>query len=302
MLQNKAKFSLTPMWQLHIGVLFLGGAGVFAKLIDLPALDIIAYRSLFTAIVLLAFVKLLGKKIKLNSYKDYGIALVLGLLAGLHWLTYFLSIQKTTIAVAMIALFTYPVITVLIEPLLKKQTPKVQDLFVSLFVLFGISLLFPNLWSSELVITQDYILGIGLGVISALFFALRNLGITHYFTHYSGAQSMFYQLLVSALIFLPFVDVEITELSGSSVNLLILLALFFTAIPHVMFANSLSHVSASTAGMIAFLQPLYGTLLGILLLSEIPSWTTAIGGGIILLAALFETRKVNKSAKLKKSK
>ena len=43
--------------QLHLGVLLLGGAGLFAKLIDLPALDMTAYRAIFAVIFLALFIR-----------------------------------------------------------------------------------------------------------------------------------------------------------------------------------------------------------------------------------------------------
>ena len=294
---KKQSSSLAPIWQLHLGVLLLGGAGLFAKFIALPALDIIIYRSLFSAIFLFFVLKLTRTSIKLNSQKDYYIVIALGLLAGIHWLTYFMSIQKTSVAVAMIALFTYPVFIVILEPLLHQRRPQLKDLLLSLIVLFGISLLFPNLWQSSNSIldtkgelfTSDYLLGLILGVVSALCFALRNIGISKYFNQYSGAQSMFYQLLVSTLIFLPFLGSMPEELIFDDIGLLILLAILFTSAPHVLLANALAKISAKTVGIISFLQPLYGTLLAIILLSEIPTLTTLIGGTIILLAALYES-------------
>ena len=147
------------MVKLHLGVLLLGVSGLFAKLIHLPALDIIAYRSTLTVIVLLCFLTLSKSTIRLNSFKDYRTALILGLLAAVHWLTYFMSIQLSSVAVGMITLFTYPVFTVLIEPLLRKKLPSLRDIFISVLVTFGISMLFPTLWSSSAAITDDYFLG-----------------------------------------------------------------------------------------------------------------------------------------------
>ena len=285
------------MLQLHLGVLLLGVSGLFAKLIQLPALDIIAYRSLFTVILLFLILKFFKTPIRLRSWNDYKVAVILGVLAAIHWLTYFMSIQKTSVAVGMIALFTYPVITVLLEPLLRKQVPHIKDVLISLIVLFGISLLFPGLWQQSTELSNDYVFGVILGIISALAFALRNIGIQHYFKQYSGMQGMFYQFLVTAVLFMPFVDSQIYQLSMENIELLLLFTAFFSAAPHVLFASSISKVSAKTAGLIAYLQPLYGTLLGLLLLSEVPTVTTISGGCIILLAALYETMQSTKRAK-----
>ena len=282
------------MLQLHIGVMLLGVAGLFAKFLNLPALDIIAYRSLFTCILLFVLIKLLKSTVRLRSWKDYGIALILGVFAAIHWVTYFTSIQLTSVAVGMITLFTYPVMTVLLEPLLRKQLPQLQDIIISVIVLFGISLLFPGLWQQSQGVSSDYLWGIGLGLISALTFALRNIGIQHYFSGYSGMQGMFYQFAVTAILLMPLTGAGLMQLQLDEVYLLLILAAFFSAAPHVLFANSISKTSAKTAGLVAYLQPLYGTFLGLVLLSEVPTLTTILGGTIVVVAALVETVQAGK--------
>lgn len=282
------------MLQLHLGVLLLGVAALFAKLIDLSALDIIAYRSLLTMLILIAMLKVFKQPIRLRSGRDYKVAVILGVLAAIHWLTYFMSVQMTSVSIGMITLFTYPVMTILLEPLLRKQLPKGQDILISLIVLFAISLLFPGFWQDATNVSEQYILGIVLGLVSALTFALRNIGIQHYFTGYSGMQGMFYQFAISAVLLVPFVDVLPTQVRVDDWNLLLICAAFFTAAPHVLFANSISKISAKTTGLVACLQPLYGTIWGLILLSEVPSISTLIGGAIIVSAALYETAKSTK--------
>lgn len=282
------------MLQLHLGVLLLGVAALFAKLIDLPALDIIAYRSLLTMFILVAMLKAFKQPIRLRSRRDYKVAVILGVLAAIHWLTYFMSVQMTSVSVGMITLFTYPVMTILLEPLLRKQLPKGQDLLISLVVLFAISLLFPGFWQDATDVSEQYIWGIVLGLVSALTFALRNIGIQHYFTGYSGMQGMFYQFAISAILLVPFVGALPAQVALDDWYLLLICAAFFTAAPHVLFANSISKISAKTAGLVACLQPLYGTIWGLILLSEVPSISTLIGGAIIVGAALYETAQSNK--------
>ena len=289
----------SPMVQLHLGVMLLGMSGLFAKLINLPALEIIAYRSFLTVFLLAILLKFFKLPLRLRIWRDYKIAVILGVLAATHWLTYFMSIQMTSVAVGMIALFTYPVITVLLEPLLRKKLPHFKDILISLFVLFGISLLFPGFWQDSASMSEQYIWGIVLGLISALTFALRNIGIQHYFHHYSGMQAMFYQFAVTAALLLPFSDVLPTDISSHDWQLLLICVAFFTAAPHVLFAGSISKISAKTAGLVACLQPLYGILLGLLLLAEIPSLSTLIGGSMVLMAALYETAQSSKKTKSK---
>lgn len=286
---------LSSLFNLHGGVLLLGVSGLFAKLIELPALDIIAHRSLFTAIALALFLGVTSQRFRLNSGKDYLTVTVLGILAGLHWVTYFLSIQLTTVAVGMVSLFTYPVMIVLLEPLFRKQLPHKKDIGLSLVVLFGISLLMPNLWQSGQEVNEHFYWGIASGLFSALCFALRNIGIQHFFKGYSGTQSMFYQFLIAALLFLPLVQTSVTNIGWHNVQLLIVFAIFFSAMAHVMFTKAIGTVGAKTSGLVACLQPFYGTVLSLLILAEVPTLTTIIGGLIVVFAAVYETAQSGKN-------
>ena len=282
------------MLQLHLGVLLLGVSALFAKLINLPALDIIAYRSFLTIFLLALLLKVFKQSIRLRSWRDYKVAGVLGVLAAIHWLTYFMSVQMTSVSVGMITLFTYPVMTVLLEPLFRRKLPHGRDLIISVIVLFAISLLFPGLWQGATDVSEQYIWGIVLGLISALTFALRNIGIQHYFTGYSGMQGMLYQFAITAILLMPFVGSLPNEITTHDWHLLLICTAFFTAAPHVLFAGSISKVSAKTAGLVACLQPLYGTIWGLILLSEVPTISTLVGGAIIVGAALYETAQSTK--------
>lgn len=152
---------------LHCSVLLFGGTALFSKLIGLPALDITVYRTGVAAIVLFTLLTLQKKKITLASTKDYGIALLLGVVVGIHWVTYFASMQMAGITIGVIAFFTYPVITVFLEPLLNRSAgykkPQAKDIVIAFIVLVGIFLLIP-----EIHLGNQVTLGIVTGVISEI--------------------------------------------------------------------------------------------------------------------------------------
>ena len=93
---------------------------------------------------------------------------------------------------------------------------------------------------------------------------------------------------------MPFVGSLPNEITTHDWHLLLICTAFFTAAPHVLFAGSISKVSAKTAGLVACLQPLYGTIWGLILLSEVPTISTLVGGAIIVGAALYETAQSTK--------
>ena len=274
---------------LHIAVFLFGGTAIFSKLIGLPALDITVYRTGIAALALFTLLTLQKKKITLASKKDYGIAILLGVVVGIHWVTYFAAMQMAGVTVGIIAFFTYPVITIFIEPLFNKSAPKAKDMLTALVVIIGIVLLIP-----EINFGNQITLGIVTGVFSAVFFALRNILHKNYFSHYSGPHTMLYQTLVACLMLCLFIEIPPGQVTQRDWLLLLLVGAVFTATPHALFASSLRHLSATTAGLISCLQPLYGSILAFMLLHERPNILTMIGGLMVVSAAIFETWSVSR--------
>lgn len=277
---------------LHIAVLLFGGTALFSKLIDLSALDITVYRTFIAGCTLLCLLTMQRKNIKLKQLKDYAIVLILGVVVGLHWLTYFSGMQLAGVTVGIIAFFTYPVMTVFLEPLFAKSKPQLKDIISACIVLFGIYLLVP-----EANLGNDVTLGIITGVVSGMLFALRNILQKRYFSAYSGPHTMLYQTFIAALMLCAFVDVPPHQLPTDTVYLLLLAGIVFTALPHALFAQSLLNLSATTAGLISCLQPLYGTVLAFMLLAERPSVSTLIGGLLVISAAFYETWSISRKTK-----
>lgn len=274
---------------LHISVLMLAGTALFSKLIQLSAIDITVLRSIFAALALLGLLLIGRQQLALHKRKDYFIVLALGVLLGAHWLTYFHAMQVSTVAIGLIALYTFPVMTVFLEPLFLGERPHYQDVISGFMVILGIYLMVPTF-----DLSNDIMLGVSWGLLSAVFYALRNVVQKHYFNHYPAKISLFYQILVVTVMVLPIMSEQPWTLGSSQWGLIILLGAVFTAIPHALFLNSFKHYKAKTASLIACLQVVYATILAALIIDEIPSWSTIIGGTIIVSAAAYESLRANK--------
>jgi drug/metabolite transporter (DMT)-like permease len=283
---NPVKRSLI---NLHITVMLLGGTALFSKLIPLSAIDITFGRSLPGFIMLFIFVKLSGESLKLKSIKDYLIGIGLGIIMAVHWVTYFVSMQYASVSVGIIALFTFPVITVLLEPFFEKIRICWQDLASAFVVLLGIWFIVPSV-----SLSNDVTLGVLIGVFSAFLYAIRNLMHRKYFSHYSGSKAMAYQIMVICPCLIFFVSDDLTTMSANTALLLLLLGTVFTALPHAMVANALKHLRAKTFSLVACMQPFYGVVFAIVLLNETPTWQTLVGGLLVISAAVYETINAHK--------
>lgn len=281
----------SAMLTLHLSVLLMGATGLFSQLIELPAWDITGYRTAIAAVVLFAWVAWRERNITLQSARDYRRMIFLGVLLGAHWITFFHAMQVSSIAVGMISLYAYPVITVFLEPWLKRTRLDWRDLISGLVVMMGIYLLVPE-FDFDNTTTQ----GVFWGFASALVFALRNLLLGFWFSGYSAARSMSYQLLVVALAMLPIVLWSPYHPSSTDISLLLLLGLVFTGITHTLFGYTLRFLQAKTVGLVACLQPVYAVIYEIIILHSLPDLLTIFGGAIIVSAAIYESVREHKKS------
>ena len=203
---------------------------------------------------------------------------------GAHWITYFYALKLSNVALGMLSLFTYPVITSLLEPLFYKIKFNPIHILLGLIVLIGIYILAPDfdLESSQLK-------GILLGVLSALFYSLRLLILKQYTTFYNGSMLMFYQILILSIVLLPTLFFMDTSGIQTQFPYVLLLALITTAIGHTLFLHSLKYFTVSTASIISSIQPIFGIIIAYFFLNEIPTWNTFWGGSLILSTVIIES-------------
>lgn len=217
------------------------------------------------------------------------------LLLGGHWVTYFYALQYTSVAIGMLSLFVYPVMTALLEPAILGFKHKKSDLFLAIFALGGVFFLVP-----EYTLGNQVTLGILFGIISALFYSLRNILLKKNVGDHSGVTLMFYQLIILGVVMVPVIYLGDFGDNASGVldhwKSLLLLGVLTTATGHTLFVMSFKHFSITTISIISSLTPLFGIVLGLIFLGEVPPERVLIGGAIILTTVVVESvRSVKKS-------
>jgi len=268
----------------HAAVLIFGFTALFSKLLSLSALDITFYRSVFACLAIAVYMAYRRQSYALRNKNDYLMAGFLGMLMTAHWVSYFYAMQISSVAVGVIALYTYPVITVFLEPVFHGEKPHSADVVSSLAVLFGIYLIVP-----DFSMDNETVIGVLAGVFSAFMISLRNIMQRRYFSSYSASQALFYQTLIVALLLLAFTDTGISGVENEQWWLLLLLGIVFTALPHTLFTHGLLYLKAKTASLIACVQVVYSALFAALFLGEMLTWNVAVGGLIVVSAAMYES-------------
>lgn len=269
---------------LHLGLLFISTSGVFGRSLDLPVPVSIAWRAILAVPFLIVLLMILRTPFKVHK-KHMPRLFFSGLFMIAHWLTYFYSLVYSNIPIAMLSIFTYPIMTVILEPLILK-TPFDKNLIISgIVMLIGLYFLTP-----EFSLENDYTVGVLFGVSSALVYTFRNLIVKSLINEYDASVLMTHQVLWGSLLMIPIFFIYDSPIpTGNNWWFLIGLGLITTAAGHTLFARSFKLISVSTASIISMIQPLYGIALGIFFLSEIPDPRTAIGGIIILAGLLIQS-------------
>ncbi|WP_234387131.1 DMT family transporter [Aquimarina sp. Aq78] len=285
---SKSNQHLKNILELNFAMLLISTSGALGRYIDMPVPVIICFRSILAGILLFIFCRWKGISFKTGS-KDRPTIILSGILMGLHWVTYFYALKLSNVAIGMLSIFTYPVITALLEPILLKTKFQKGHLLLALLVLLGIYFLVPDLDFSN-----SYTKAVILGIISALCYSLRNLIMKTKVGNYNGSVLMWYQLVVISVFLLPFLFVM--DSSGIKDQWLptLTLALLTTAIGHTLFLASFKRFSITTASIISSVQPVYGIIIGIIFLGEIPVFSTIIGGVLILTSVVIESIRTYK--------
>ena len=272
---------------LYCATFLLALTGLFAKLIPLDAISIIQLRGVISAIALVLFILLQKRKLRLTGIRTYAGVYSLGILLGIHWVTFFHAMQISSVAVGMLALFTYPVITIILEPLFTRQRIKARDVFAGLFMLAGLAVMIgpnPTNWQ------DSFTLGILWGVLSAGLFALRNLFQKYHFNNVTSDSLMFHQVVAVGVMLAMFVDFPQVRMLGSlDIFKLVLLGLFSTATAHTLLSFSLKQLPAKSVALIGCLQPVIAALLAWYVIQETPQLSVIIGGGMILSVSAYES-------------
>lgn len=276
----------TSLLQIHIAVFLFGISGLFAKFIVQPSIIIVLGRVFFSSIFLLLGICISKEDLKFKNKKDLTIIFIMGIILAIHWCTFFQGIKFSTVAIGLLTFSTFPIFITFMEPFFFCEKLKKEDTFLAFMTFVGILFVIPSFQ-----IKNEMTMGVIFGIISSFSYAVLSLLNKKYVKEYKGVIIAFYEQFISFVILLPFFFIIKPVIAEKEILLLLLLGIVFTGIAHTLFINSLKNIKTQTAGIISSLEPLYGILLSIFFLNEIPYIKEIVGGIIILGTVFYSTMK-----------
>ena len=269
---------------LHVAAALFGFAGLFGKWLALSPVAIVLGRTAIAAAALGVL------RLRARSQAPFDVRLVgNGVVLAVHWLSFFAAIQVSTVAVGLLGYASFPLFILLAERVFFARRMRRREAVTAVLVTLGLVLLVP-----ELSLGNPTVQGLAWGVVSGFTFALLAVMNRRWVGSRTPTDIAFWQNLFAALALAPFAWAApwaIGTIGGREVMLLIVLGLFCTALAHTLFIWGLKVATAHTASVIAALEPVYGIVLALLFLGEVPSLRTIGGGALIVTAAVIATRR-----------
>lgn len=284
--QLDGKESRSREWGLactNLAVILFGLAGVLGKLSGLPAPLIVLGRVVIASLALMIVVRWLHLYTRPHATREAVVLLAQGVLLAIHWTTFFQAINVSSVAVGLLAFSSFPLFTVVFEPILLRQRPNLTQLLGALAIIPGIYLLVP-----VFDVTDSATVGVLWGLVSGMTFALLSVLNRWLARSYSSLVISLYQETVAAVVLLPaliwFPAVQL--LGPQPLIALVCLGLFCTAFAHTLFIEGLKSITAQLASLVASLEPVWGVMFAFAFLHEIPTIRTLLGGTIIVFATI----------------
>lgn len=269
---------LTGWISVNTAVLLFGIAGLFGKWVSLPAEMLVMGRTFFATLAL-GIVFFLKKKDQEKRNSPFLKLLLLpGLILIVHWYTFFKSIQMSTVAIGLFGYSTFPVFVYLLEIIFSNHAFSFKKFVYIMLAFSGVLIMFPDALNH-----MNHFYGLIFAIVSGFTFAVLAIINKHLLKYRSALEISLYQDMIAALVLLIFLYPKIPEINGNQIIQLAMLGIFCTAIAHTLYIHGMRYIRASTASVLALMEPVYGVLLAILLFHENPAWVYWIGGVFILI-------------------
>ena len=247
-------------------------AGIFIKFLSLPPLTIVFYRSLFAALFFAFFVR--------KSIAVPRIALLVSALAYTAAISAFVSANKITTAANAIALqYTAPMFVFVIVHFLFGEKITGRSWVSLVLGMFGIAVI--CIGSAG----QPDAAGVMVALLSGLLFSIYMVTL-RFLKDFNPATLTFLNNMVCCLLLLPLGGSELS-LSLKEGGIVAMMGVVQLGIPYWLFSKGLEQISVQEASLIVLIEPVLNPLWVALIVGELPSGATLIGGICIVGSLAF---------------
>lgn len=264
-----------------------GFTGILGKLIHLDAVVIVWYRVLIAFVSLFIYFLFTKRTFRLKSKKNLLSISIVGLFVGVHWLTFYQSIQLSTASLGILCLSTTTLHVSWLEPLIMKKKFDWLEMGLSIIVVFGIFITTDDFGEKEYQ-------ALAFGLVSAIFAALFAVFNTKLVADESAGSISLYEMLsatIAITIFLAFsgqLNFNLFIMDNSDFYWLIFLGVACTSFAFLATIIVMDKLGTFTVSLSINLEPIYTLVLAVFILNEneLLSPRFYIGATLIIITVL----------------
>jgi drug/metabolite transporter (DMT)-like permease len=257
-----------------------GFVSVIAAGVDLPAAALVFWRCAVAAVTVPALVLIVRRLPLLVVEHRRPQVLGLGLLVALHWALLFETLKLASVAVAILTVYTAPIFLAVLAPLLLPEARSRIGLIALGISAPGIALI--ALGGEGGAAANPAAVGTGLG--AAITYALIVIWSKSLVRNIAPVALAFWSYAVVAVLLFPFALAGGRFLpQGVEWVWVIALGAVLTAAAGVLYMRALRDVTAQSAGLLAYLDPLSASLLAWAILGQDLGWQVVVGGVAVLV-------------------
>lgn len=267
-----------------------GTSGIFVRLLTpygFSSMQMTAMRGIVSTVALSLFVFFTNKKLFKASLKELGLFLLAGLFMFFAALFYYTAMEHTTVATAVVLMYSAPIYVLLFSVLFLKEKLTAVKVVAVAVMLVGMALVSGIIGGMEFNFW-----GVFFAIAAGVTYAAYNIVAKIEMKQGSDPMTaMIYCYIVMGLLAGLCADVpEMVSLTLQDPPLLILLilgiGLFTCAVPYLMYTVSLKKVPAGTASALALIEPMAAILYSVVFFEE-PLTCPLVIGVILILGAVF---------------
>lgn len=271
------------VFAIHIAAILFGLTGIFGELIQADAMVITAGRASFAVLALLAVMRSMGTSPLLGvTRKNIKVLAMAGFMLAVHWVTFFLAVKISGVAIATLGFASFPAFITLCECVFFKEKISMSEWLILLLVTLGLVLVTPSFDFQD-----DATLGLAWAILSGLTFALFTLINRRAASRIPAQQVACWENLFVALMTLPFAFPAITQLGALDWVWMAMLGILCTALSHYLLVSSLMVLKARSAGIVIALEPVYAIFFAAVLFAQYPSLRALLGGALMVGAIIW---------------
>lgn len=274
-----------PIFVLLAGILW-GMMGIYVRRLNaagFTTIEIVAVRSVVTALLLFLVLFFYNREMLKICIRDIWCFAGTGILSIVFFnYCYFKAITMTSLSVAAVLLYTAPAIVMILSAVFFHEKITAVKLTSLVATFIGCVLVTGLVGSTESLNAAGILVGLGAGLGYALYSIFSRFALER---GYHSLTISFYTFVFASIGVLPLADVQ--KIYGACVEdigmlgFYLVFALVSTVIPYILYTLGLTALENSKASIIASVEPVAATVLGIVLFHE--KMTVNIVTGIVLV-------------------